>query len=93
MKLKFSRQIFEKYTNIKFQENLSSANRVVPCGQTDGYDEANSSLSQFCERALKKRSPSPFLFSKDKEYNYMDKPIFAPSGELSVALICSESWK
>jgi len=45
------------------------------------------------ERAPKKRSPSPLLFSKDKEYNYMDKPIFASSGGLSVAFICSESWK
>jgi hypothetical protein len=22
--------------------------RVVPCGQTDGHDEANSRFSQFC---------------------------------------------
>ena len=36
MKLEFSRQIFEKSSNIKFHENLSSGSRVVPCGQTDG---------------------------------------------------------
>jgi urease accessory protein UreF len=35
MKLKF-RHIFEKYTYIKFDENVSSGSRVVPCGQTDG---------------------------------------------------------
>jgi hypothetical protein len=35
MKLKFSRQIFEKYSNIKFHENPSSGCRVVPRGQTD----------------------------------------------------------
>jgi hypothetical protein len=35
MELKFSRQIFEKYANIKFNENPSSGKRVVPCGQTD----------------------------------------------------------
>jgi len=37
MELKFSRQIFEKYSNIKFLENPSSEGRVVPCerkGQT-----------------------------------------------------------
>jgi hypothetical protein len=34
MKLENSRQVFEKYSNIKFHENLSSWNRVVPCGQT-----------------------------------------------------------
>jgi len=36
MKLEISRQIFEKYSNIKFHENPSSVSRVVPCGQTDG---------------------------------------------------------
>jgi hypothetical protein len=34
MKLKFSRQIFEKYSNIKFHENPSSWRRVITCGQT-----------------------------------------------------------
>ena len=44
MKLEFFRQIFEKCSNIKFNEIPSSANRVVfPCGladsdrQTDGH--------------------------------------------------------
>jgi hypothetical protein len=61
MKLEFSRQIFEKYVNIKFHENPSSGNQVVTCGrtdeqtgrQTDRHDEANSRFSQFCERAKK----------------------------------------
>jgi len=35
MQLKFSRQIFEKYQNIKFHEIPSGWNRDVPCGQTD----------------------------------------------------------
>jgi hypothetical protein len=35
MKLEFCRQIFEKYSNIKFNENPSSGSRVVPCGRTD----------------------------------------------------------
>ena len=30
------RQIFEKYSNIKFYENPSSVSRVVPCGRMDG---------------------------------------------------------
>ena len=34
MKLEFSRQIFEKYSNITFHVNPSSESRVVPCGQT-----------------------------------------------------------
>ena len=36
VKLEFSRQIFEKYTNTKFHENPSCGNRVVPRGRTDG---------------------------------------------------------
>jgi len=36
MKLEFSRQIFGKYSNIKFHENPSSESRVVPCGRADG---------------------------------------------------------
>jgi len=35
MKLESSRQIFEKYLNIKFHENPSSGSRVSPCGRTD----------------------------------------------------------
>ena len=35
MQLEFSRQFFEKYSNIKFHENPSSGSRVVPCGRTD----------------------------------------------------------
>jgi len=36
IKLEFSRQIFEKYSNINFHEYLSIIRRVVPCGRTDG---------------------------------------------------------
>jgi len=42
MKLEFSRQIFEKYSNTKFHENPTSGSRVVPCGGTDRLDEAES---------------------------------------------------
>ena len=51
MKLKFARQIFEHYFNIKFRKNLSSVSRVISRGQTDRHDEANSRFSQFCESA------------------------------------------
>jgi len=40
MKLENS-QFFLKYSNIKFHENLSSGNLVVPCGQTGGRNFAN----------------------------------------------------
>jgi hypothetical protein len=51
MKLEMSRQIFKKYSNIKFYKNAPSGSRGVPCGRTDRHDEANSSFLQFCERA------------------------------------------
>jgi len=35
MKRDFTRQIFEKYSDIKFHEDPSSSSRV-PCGRTDG---------------------------------------------------------
>jgi len=35
MKLEFSRQIFEKFSNAIFNENPSSENRVVLCGRKD----------------------------------------------------------
>ena len=36
MKLQFSQQIFEKYSNIRLHKNPFSGSRVVPRGQTDG---------------------------------------------------------
>jgi len=36
MKLEFSRQFFEKYSNIKFLENPSSGSRVASYGENDG---------------------------------------------------------
>jgi len=50
MKLEFSRQVFEKSSDIIFNENMSSGNRVVSCGHTGRHDDANSRFSQFCER-------------------------------------------
>jgi hypothetical protein len=46
---KFSRQIFEKCSDIKLQENPSRT-EVFPCGETGRHDEANSRFSRFCER-------------------------------------------
>jgi hypothetical protein len=64
MKFEFSRQIFEKYLNIKFPENPSSESRDIPCGRTDTqtdrptdrHDDANSRSSRTYERAKQQRS-------------------------------------
>jgi hypothetical protein len=56
MKPEFSRQIFEKYSDIKCYEIPSSGSRV-PYGQTDRatnrHDEANGLFSQFLQTRLK----------------------------------------
>jgi hypothetical protein len=53
MKLEFSGQIFEKPSNIKFRENLSSGSRVVPCGQTDEQTDTTKVIVGFRNFALK----------------------------------------
>jgi hypothetical protein len=69
MQIAFSRQILEKYSTIKFNENSSSGTRVVPCGRTDGriarrtdgrtnartsrYYEANTRFSKIFRTRLK----------------------------------------
>jgi len=54
IKLVLARQIFEKYSNIKFHEHPFFGSPVVPCGRTDRQtdkNEAHSRFSQFGERA------------------------------------------
>jgi len=45
MQLEFSQQVFEKYSNIRFNESTSSDYQDVPCistdVRTDRHDEAN----------------------------------------------------
>ena len=47
LKLEFSRQIFEKYSNIRFHENPSSVSCVVPCGQTDRWTDTTQTIVVF----------------------------------------------
>jgi hypothetical protein len=42
----FSRQIFEKYSYTKFNENPSSGSRAVPCGQTDGGADGQADMTK-----------------------------------------------
>ena len=42
IKVEFSRQIFAKYSDIKFHENSSSGSRVVPWGQTDWQTDSRT---------------------------------------------------
>jgi hypothetical protein len=47
MSVEFSRQIFEKYSNIKFHENPFSGSRVVACGRTDGQTDMTKLIITF----------------------------------------------
>jgi hypothetical protein len=47
MKLEFSPQIFEKHSNIKFHDNLSSGIQVVPRGRTDGQTDMTKLIVAF----------------------------------------------
>ena len=46
IKLKCSRQISEKYCNIKFSENPSSGSRVVPCGRVDRQTDRQTDMTK-----------------------------------------------
>ena len=48
MKFEFSRQIFEKYLNIRFNENPSSGRRFVPCERTDRRTDTTKLVVAFC---------------------------------------------
>ena len=53
MKLEFSSQIFEKFTNVKRHENPLSGSRVVACGQTDGQSKLIADLRNFVKAPKK----------------------------------------
>jgi len=56
IELEFSRQLLEKYSDTKFNENPSSGSRLLYMrmdGQTDKHCEASSRFSQFLRRRLK----------------------------------------
>jgi hypothetical protein len=46
MKLEFSPQIFEKFSNIKFYKNPSNWSRVVPCGWTEAQTDGQTNLTK-----------------------------------------------
>jgi len=52
MTLELNRTIFEKYSNIKFHENLSTGSRVVPCGQTDGRTDGRTDITKLRHFAI-----------------------------------------
>ena len=49
MKNEFSRQIFEKSSNIKFHENPSSGSPVVPFSHAEGHTQADGRADRHVE--------------------------------------------
>jgi hypothetical protein len=47
MKAVFSRQIFEKFSNIKFHENSSIGSRLLPCWPTDKRTETTKQIAAY----------------------------------------------
>jgi hypothetical protein len=45
MKVEFSRQVYEKYSNTKFHENPSRGGRVGTCGQMDGRTDRHDKVA------------------------------------------------
>jgi hypothetical protein len=39
-------QIFEKYSNIKFRENPSNGNQVVPCGWMEAQTDRHTNITE-----------------------------------------------
>jgi len=64
MELEFSLQIFEKYSNIKFPENLSSGSRVVPNGLT-GMTKLTIAFRNFANAIKKKGAKNKTNLSRD----------------------------
>jgi hypothetical protein len=47
MELEVLGGFYEKYSNIRFNENASSVSRVVPCGQTAGLTDMTKLIVAF----------------------------------------------
>jgi len=47
MKIEFSRQIFEKSSTVKSNENLSSGSRIFLCVRTDGRTDMTKLIVSF----------------------------------------------
>jgi hypothetical protein len=50
MQLEYSQQIFEICSDLKFHENLSGANRVVPCGRTHTHTHTHTHTDRETDR-------------------------------------------
>jgi hypothetical protein len=59
MNLEFSRQVFEKSSNIKFHENPSSESRAVPCGRAGRQTDMTKLRVAFAVLRMRLKSFNP----------------------------------
>jgi len=84
MKFEFSGQIFDKkYLKIKFHENPSRGNRVVPCEKTDGQTEIlNGANTSFAQRAPPPARPPSKKKKKKKKTSVLSSPTLMPEPQV-----------
>jgi hypothetical protein len=68
MKLELSRQIFEKYSNMKFHKNPISGSRVVPCGRTDGRTDRETDMTKLIVASRNfAKAPEKYVSARQRE--------------------------
>jgi len=72
IKIGFFRQIFEKCSYIKFNENPFIGSRVFPCGRTNSHDEAVRNLRTRLK--IDTRGSSASLTLQDTSYSWQMGP-------------------
>jgi hypothetical protein len=78
MKLEFSRQIFEKYSNVNFNENPSIGSQVVLCGTTEGGAEDKHDENNFANVP-----PPPQIISRNIQHAQSGLIMFKYASQLS----------
>jgi hypothetical protein len=81
-KLEFDRQVLVKIPVTILHENLSSGDRVVPCGRTDRHDEADSHFSKILLTSLVMVCETPRWSAVAAVVLILEVPGFRPLQEL-----------
>ena len=88
MKIEFSLRIFEKYSNIKLNEKLSSGSRVVPYGRTDRRTDMTKLVVTFRNfaKSRKKESLLKYIHCPVQDPCKKNEPAFLNSSVVSTVL-------
>jgi hypothetical protein len=92
MELEFSRQIFEKNSNMKFHQNPSCGSRIVPCWQTDGRTDVTKVIVAF--RNFRNAPKNHCKTFKPRENKYTYWAVYDVEREWTpgVLLFCSDTF-